>query len=81
MNRAGYKCELCRVPQRALVTYDAYGVYTILDKFMAAYERKQGNKVYVVHLRVIALDGNRNNQEMSNLRALCPRCCNRSKSR
>lgn len=76
MNRAAYKCEKCRIRQRALVCLNASGELVEIDSFAAYYEREQGNKVYVVYLRVVALDGNRNNQALDNLQVLCPRCCN-----
>lgn len=76
LKRAGYKCEFCRVRQRAKGYRDKNGEFVDCDDFMLNWARKNGKKVITIFLAIIHLDHNTENNEYSNLKAACQKCHN-----
>lgn len=74
LERAGYKCEVCKVRQRAKGYRDKKGVFVECDNFMLNWAKKQGFKVITIYLQVAHLDHNINNNSPVNLKAMCQKC-------
>lgn len=74
LERAKYKCQFCGVAHRRTYVFTrGQKPYLINDSEVNEF-KEPNNKVYKVFLQVHHIDGNRQNNEHSNLIVLCPAC-------
>lgn len=73
LQAAGYKCAICKVKQRAVGYYDYKREFVECDEYMQRWAEANNFKLVTIHLQVHHRDGDRSNNEMSNLQVLCPR--------
>jgi len=74
LKRDKFQCQHCGTTQRAVGYYDDRGLFIECDDFMQAWAKKNGFKVRRIWLQVAHLDQDTTNNDLSNLRTLCPRC-------
>lgn len=74
LKRADYKCESCKLPHRSRGYYDYRGIFVSCDEHMCNWAARNGIKTHIVYLHIAHIDQNRNNNDYSNLKALCPQC-------
>lgn len=72
--RANYKCSKCKIKHRSKGYYDYTGNWIECDNYMLMYARKLEFKTQEIILQVHHRDGNRENNNDSNLQVLCVRC-------
>lgn len=72
LKRDGYKCAHCGIKHKARVYKDTTGKYVECDDFMEHWAISTGRKVFTLYLQVAHLDHDKQNNEPSNLKALCP---------
>lgn len=72
LKREGYKCAHCGIKHKARVYKDTTGKYVECDDFMEQWAKSTGRKVFTLFLQIAHLDHNKQNNEPSNLKALCP---------
>jgi hypothetical protein len=72
LKRDGYKCSHCGIKHKARVYKDSTGKYVECDEFMEQWAKSTGRKVFTLFLQIAHLDHNKQNNEPSNLKALCP---------
>lgn len=77
LKRANYKCEVCGVGQRWKGYRDRVGDFVHCDEFMLKWAKKHNTKIITIYLAVAHLDHDVENNEDSNLRAMCQQCHNR----
>lgn len=74
LKRANYKCEICGARQRALYYTDRGKRIFIEDSFMHNWVITNAIKCKKIFLSISHTDHNVNNNDYSNLRALCQFC-------
>jgi hypothetical protein len=72
LKRDGYKCAHCNIRHKARVYKDTTGKYVECDEFMEEWAKSTGRKVFTLYLQIAHLDHNKQNNEPTNLKALCP---------
>jgi hypothetical protein len=72
LKRDGYKCGHCGIKHKARVYKDSTGKYVECDEFMENWAKSTQRKVFTLYLQIAHLDHNKQNNEPSNLKALCP---------
>jgi len=72
LKRDGYKCAHCGIKHKARVYKDTTGKYVECDEFMEQWAKSTKRKVFTLYLQVAHLDHNKQNNEPTNLKALCP---------
>lgn len=72
LKRDNYKCCVCGVRHKSRVFKTTSGAYVELDELMEVWAKQQNKRVHTLHLQVAHLDHNKNNNDPSNLRTLCP---------
>lgn len=72
LKRDGYKCAHCGIKHKARVYKDTTGKYVECDDFMEQWAKSTKRKVFTLYLQVAHLDHNKQNNEPTNLKALCP---------
>lgn len=72
LKRDGYKCAHCGIKHKARVYKDTTGKYVDCDDFMEQWAKSNGRKVFTLYLQIAHLDHNKQNNDPSNLKALCP---------
>lgn len=72
LKRDGYKCGHCGIKHKARVYKDSTGKYVECDEFMENWAKSTKRKVFTLYLQIAHLDHNKQNNEPSNLKALCP---------
>lgn len=73
LKRDGYKCVVCKIRHKSRVYKNSRGNYVECDEFIEEWAKKQGFKVFTLHLNVAHLDHNKKNNDLSNLQAMCPK--------
>lgn len=76
LERSGFCCERCGIPNNAYGYRDAKGCFHELSG-PDSINPPSGVKTFVVQLTVAHLDHDPRNNELSNLEALCCQCHNR----
>lgn len=74
LRRDHYKCKFCRIQHRAIGYRDKSGQFIECDNFMEMWAEKAGKRVFQVILTIAHLDQNIENNDYSNLAALCQKC-------
>ncbi len=74
LKAAGYKCVLCRVPDRVYGYREANGIFVECDAFMDNWARKENKKLFKIVLTVSHTNHDTTDNRLSNLKALCQRC-------
>jgi 5-methylcytosine-specific restriction endonuclease McrA len=74
LKRDKYKCQRCGIKHRDIGYYDYKSVWVSCDNFMIEYAKKTGFKVKEIILQVHHKDGNRANNNETNLTSVCDRC-------
>jgi hypothetical protein len=72
LKRDGYKCAHCGIKHKARVYKDTTGKYVECDEFMEQWAKSTKRKVFTLYLQIAHLDHNKQNNEPTNLKALCP---------
>jgi hypothetical protein len=72
LKRDGYKCGHCGIKHKARVYKDSTGKYVECDDFMEQWAKSTKRKVFTLYLQIAHLDHDKQNNEPSNLKALCP---------
>lgn len=72
LKRDGYKCAHCGIKHKSRVYKDTTGKYVECDDFMEEWAKSTGRKVFTLFLQIAHLDHDKQNNEPSNLKALCP---------
>jgi len=73
LRRDGYKCTVCKAPQRSVGYYNESDHFIVCDQFMVDWAHRQRIKLTTVHLQVAHLDQDPSNNSLVNLRTFCPR--------
>lgn len=74
LRRDNYRCQNCRILHRTKGYYDKQKNFIEADKFIKDFAQKHGFKIQTIHLQIAHIDQNPNNNEYTNLKALCPKC-------
>lgn len=74
LKKDNYKCVYCSIGHKVTGYYDYKKQFVICDEFMIKWAKENNFKVITIYLNVHHLDGNTQNNEMSNLRSCCPKC-------
>lgn len=74
LKRDGYKCTKCKVQHRAIGYYENNKIFVDCDEFMQDYAQRIGFKLVKIFLQVHHKNGNKKDNEPSNLVTLCIRC-------
>jgi len=74
LRRDNYKCKHCGVVNRTPYVYEQGKPYYFKDDFIADYYTRRNERIRKVVLTIAHLDHNRDNNEYSNLAALCQIC-------
>jgi 5-methylcytosine-specific restriction endonuclease McrA len=72
LKRDGYKCAHCGIKHKARVYKDTTGKYVECDDFMEQWAKSTKRKVFTLYLQIAHLDHDKQNNEPTNLKALCP---------
>ena len=72
LKRDGYKCGHCGIKHKARVYKDSTGKYVECDDFLEQWAKSTKRKVFTLYLQIAHLDHDKQNNEPSNLKALCP---------
>ena len=72
LRRDNYKCVVCGVRHKSRVYKTSSGLYVMLDYITENWAVQNNKKVFTLHLQVAHLDHNKDNNDPSNLRTLCP---------
>lgn len=76
LKREQYKCKQCKVKHNAWGYRNTNGLFVECDAFQNAWAKRNGYKVFRIILTIAHLDHNINNNDYSNLAALCQKCHN-----
>jgi len=76
LKKAGYKCEKCKVRQRAYGYRTALKTFVECDGFLINWATANGRKIIRIHLAICHLDHDPTNCEPPNLMAMCQQCHN-----
>jgi len=74
LKRDHYQCTNCKVKHRAVGYYDQKGLFVECDKFMRDWALYHGFKIVTIYIQVAHLDQNPSNNDLNNLKSMCPRC-------
>jgi len=74
LKRDHYKCKICKVRQRAVGYRDSNKKFIECDDFEIAHRKRNNLKVFTIYLAVAHLDHNIDNNDYSNLAAMCQMC-------
>lgn len=72
--RADFKCEVCKVKHKKYYIFNPKSKPILVDEDEMKEAKANGEKAYRVFLQIAHLDHNTSNNEMNNLKALCPKC-------
>lgn len=74
LERAGYRCEACGLPDGSLAVREPDGRYREVDPELAEALWDDGERVIRIVLTVAHLDHDPQNNDLANLRAWCQPC-------
>ena len=74
LKRDKYQCQKCGVIHRKCYVWEKSGKRIRINKSEIQEEKEAGNKSYQIFLQIAHLDRNNNNNDYSNLKALCSKC-------
>jgi 5-methylcytosine-specific restriction endonuclease McrA len=74
LKRADYKCEICKAPNHTHIRRLQQNLWIEADEFDLIQRQKGDKAVQYIILSISHSNHDINNNELSNLRALCQRC-------
>ena len=74
LKRDNFKCKVCQAEHRKTYVFQKDGTKFKIPKEEIKEWKEYGDKAYTVYLQIAHLDRDTNNNDYSNLMALCPKC-------